>query len=68
LCILLQRTLAEQAMGHDPLKDAEIEIVCPRCGYRMVRSPARLRRDVKILCPECGEEVVSDPPDRHSSS
>jgi predicted RNA-binding Zn-ribbon protein involved in translation (DUF1610 family) len=55
-------------MDRDPLKDAEIEIVCPRCGYRMARSPARLRRDVKILCPECGEEVVSDPPDRRSSS
>jgi predicted RNA-binding Zn-ribbon protein involved in translation (DUF1610 family) len=67
LRVLLERS-AEWAMGSDPLKDAEIEIVCPRCGYRMARTPARLRRDVKILCPECGEEVVSDPPDSRSGS
>jgi hypothetical protein len=50
-------------MGCDPLKDAEIEIVCPRCGYRTTRTPGRLRRDVKILCPQCGGEIVSEPPD-----
>jgi predicted RNA-binding Zn-ribbon protein involved in translation (DUF1610 family) len=49
-------------MARDPLKDAEIEIVCPRCGYRMTRTPGRLRREVKIVCPECGEEIVSDTP------
>jgi predicted RNA-binding Zn-ribbon protein involved in translation (DUF1610 family) len=55
-------------MARDPLKDAEIEIVCPRCGYRTARTPARLRRDVKVLCPQCGEEIVSEPPDTRSGS
>jgi predicted RNA-binding Zn-ribbon protein involved in translation (DUF1610 family) len=42
----------------DPLKDAEIEIVCPGCGYRMTRTPDRLRRGTKLVCPECGQEIV----------
>jgi predicted RNA-binding Zn-ribbon protein involved in translation (DUF1610 family) len=55
-------------MGRDPLKDAEIEIVCPQCGYRTTRTPARLRRGVKVVCPQCGEEIVSEPPDSRSGS
>ena len=55
-------------MVRDPLKDAEVEIVCPRCGYRTARTPDRLRRDVKILCPQCGEEIVSEPPDSRPGS
>ncbi len=51
------------AGGHvvsdDPLKHtAQIEIVCPRCGYRMVRTAARLRRETEILCPSCGGPVA----------
>jgi predicted RNA-binding Zn-ribbon protein involved in translation (DUF1610 family) len=53
-------------MARDPLKDAEIEIVCPRCGYRMMRTAARLRRGTKLVCPECGQEIVPDVPDRPS--
>ena len=46
---------------HDPLQDAEIEIVCPRCGYRMTRTAARLRRRTKVVCPQCGEEIAGTP-------
>jgi len=48
-------------MTRDPLKDAEVEIVCPRCGYRMTRTAARLRRPIKVVCPQCGEEIVEPP-------
>jgi predicted RNA-binding Zn-ribbon protein involved in translation (DUF1610 family) len=51
-------------MARDPLENAEIEIVCPRCGYRMMRTAARLRRGIKLVCPECGQEIVPDVPDR----
>jgi DNA-directed RNA polymerase subunit RPC12/RpoP len=51
-------------MARDPLKDAEIEIVCPRCGYRMMRTAARLRRGTKLVCPECGEDIMPDVPER----
>ena len=44
-------------MAKDPLNEAEVEIVCPRCEYRMTRTAARLRRGTKIVCPECGEEI-----------
>jgi len=40
----------------DPVKDAEIEIVCPCCDYRMTRTPNRLRRETDIACPQCGHE------------
>lgn len=46
-------------MARDPLRDAEVEIVCPRCGYRMTRTAARLRRKTKVVCPQCGEEIVT---------
>jgi predicted RNA-binding Zn-ribbon protein involved in translation (DUF1610 family) len=51
-------------MARDPLKDAEIEIVCPRCGYRMMRTAARLRRGTALVCPECGQNIVPDVSDR----
>jgi predicted RNA-binding Zn-ribbon protein involved in translation (DUF1610 family) len=47
-------------MDPNPVKDAEVEIVCPRCGYRMPRSAERLRRETEIVCPSCGEVVVPD--------
>jgi|SRR5215467_6475347 len=37
---------------------AEIQITCPRCGYCMIRTVARLRRETKILCPSCGGTVA----------
>jgi predicted RNA-binding Zn-ribbon protein involved in translation (DUF1610 family) len=48
-------------MTQDPLKDAEVEIVCPHCGYRMTRTAARLRRRTKVVCPQCGEEITEAP-------
>jgi len=33
-------------LADHPLKNtAEVELVCPRCGYRMMRTAARLRRE-----------------------
>jgi predicted RNA-binding Zn-ribbon protein involved in translation (DUF1610 family) len=49
-------------MAQDPVKEAEIEVVCPRCGYRMRRTAARLRRGIKLVCPECGQDIEPDPP------
>src|SRR5436305_5371654 len=43
---------------------AEIQITCPRCGYRMIRTVARLRRETKILCPSCGGTVAAHGADR----
>jgi predicted RNA-binding Zn-ribbon protein involved in translation (DUF1610 family) len=51
-------------MARDPLKDAEIEIICPQCGYRMLRTAARMRRGTKLVCPACGQEIEPDRPDR----
>jgi DNA-directed RNA polymerase subunit RPC12/RpoP len=48
-------------LAQDPLKEAEIEIVCPRCGYRTTRTAARLRRGTKLVCAECGQEIEPDP-------
>jgi predicted RNA-binding Zn-ribbon protein involved in translation (DUF1610 family) len=46
-------------MSDDPLKQtAEIQITCPRCGYSMIRTVARLRRKTEILCPSCGATVA----------
>jgi hypothetical protein len=44
--------------------EPEVEIVCNRCGHRMTRTAARLRRETAVLCPACGAEVV--PPDASS--
>jgi predicted RNA-binding Zn-ribbon protein involved in translation (DUF1610 family) len=49
-------------MARDPVKEAEIELICPRCGYRMVRSAARLRRDTHLVCPECGQDIEPGAP------
>jgi len=51
-------------MARDPVQDAEIEIVCSRCGYRMSRTPSRLRRGTPLACPQCGEQILPTPPDR----
>ena len=44
----------------DPVENAEIEIVCPACGYRMTRTAGRLRRGTHLVCPQCGEEIAPD--------
>jgi predicted RNA-binding Zn-ribbon protein involved in translation (DUF1610 family) len=49
----------EKAMAKEPLKDeAEVEVICPRCGYHLRRTAGRLRRDTPVVCPNCGEQVV----------
>jgi len=50
-------------MAREPKNEPEIEIVCPRCGYRMTRTPARLRRGIALVCPECGQEIDPGRPD-----
>ena len=48
-------------MADDPRDDeAEVEVICPRCGYHLTRSVARLRRDTPVVCPKCGK-VISPP-------
>ena len=43
----------------ESLKDeAEVGVICRRCGYHLRRTAARLRRDTRVVCPNCGEEVV----------
>lgn len=42
---------------HPLVGTAEIEIACPRCDYRMMRTAARLRHKEKIDCPACGESI-----------
>ena len=54
-------------MTGDPVKDAEIEVVCPGCGYHMARTASRLRRRTPLVCPQCGEEIVPDVPDTSRS-
>ena len=37
-------------MADHPLKNtAEVELICPRCGYRMMRTAAQLRRETGII-------------------
>ena len=49
-------------MAKEPLKDeAEVEVICPRCGYHLRRTAGRLRRDTPVVCPNCGERVVACP-------
>jgi predicted RNA-binding Zn-ribbon protein involved in translation (DUF1610 family) len=55
-------------MVRDPVDDAEIEIICPRCGYRMTRSAGRLRRGTPLVCIECGEPIPLDPPESETPS
>jgi DNA-directed RNA polymerase subunit RPC12/RpoP len=46
-------------LADHPLKNtAEVEIVCRRCSYRMMRTAARLRRETGIVCSSCGEPVA----------
>jgi hypothetical protein len=49
-------------MAANPLDDAEIEIICPRCGHRMTRTASRLRRRTPLVCIECGETIPLEPP------
>lgn len=42
----------------DPHDDAEVEIVCPNCGYRTPRMASRLRRATPVVCAQCGAVVV----------
>jgi ribosomal protein S27E len=48
-------------MGKKPLDEAaEVEIICPRCGYHTARTVARLRRrDTKVVCASCGDDLVT---------
>jgi transcription initiation factor IIE alpha subunit len=39
---------------------AEVELICPCCGYRMMRTAARLRGETGVVCPSCGEPVAPD--------
>ncbi len=48
--------------------EAEVEIVCPGCGYRMPRTPDRLRRDTEIRCPNCGAVVVPPADERGAAT
>jgi DNA-directed RNA polymerase subunit RPC12/RpoP len=50
-------------MARKPVDDAEIEIICPRCGHRMTRTASRLRRGTPVVCIQCGEEIPLDPQD-----
>jgi predicted RNA-binding Zn-ribbon protein involved in translation (DUF1610 family) len=48
-------------MAKDTLKDeSEVEVICPRCGYHLTRTAARLRRDTPVVCPNCGKEVAPE--------
>ncbi|MFL6796137.1 MAG: YnfU family zinc-binding protein [Xanthobacteraceae bacterium] len=51
---------------HPLVKTAQIEITCPACGYRMVRTAARLRRHGTISCPRCGHSFTLDLPEASS--
>jgi DNA-directed RNA polymerase subunit RPC12/RpoP len=58
--------VAGEAMAKEPLKDeAEVEVICLRCGYHLTRTATRLRRDTPVVCPNCGDEVV---PEGHEHS
>jgi hypothetical protein len=48
-----------EAMVKEPLKDeVEVEIICPGCGHYMVRTAARLRREIKVVCRRCGADIT----------
>jgi predicted RNA-binding Zn-ribbon protein involved in translation (DUF1610 family) len=53
-------------MADEPHDDeAEVEVICPRCDYRLTRSVARLRRSTPLVCPNCGKELAeADHPGR----
>jgi transposase len=41
----------------DPFAATQVEIICHCCGYHMLRTAQRLRRDTDIVCPNCGTVV-----------
>jgi DNA-directed RNA polymerase subunit RPC12/RpoP len=48
-------------MAKDPGDDeVEVEVICPRCDYRLTRSVARLRRDTPLVCPNCGYRLTNE--------
>jgi predicted RNA-binding Zn-ribbon protein involved in translation (DUF1610 family) len=56
-------------MAKEPLPDAaEVEIVCPHCGYHTTRTAGRLRRSTKVVCRRCGGDIVGAPPDEPEES
>jgi DNA-directed RNA polymerase subunit RPC12/RpoP len=48
--------IVRRSMDRDD--DAEVEIVCPNCGYRTRRLASRLRRTTPVVCAQCGTVVV----------
>jgi hypothetical protein len=52
------RAMMKRSASNSPEDAAEVEIVCPCCGYRLTRTVARLRRDTKVVCANCGQDVV----------
>lgn len=40
--------------------DPEIELICPRCGYRLRRTASRLCRATPVVCAQCGTEVARE--------
>ena len=46
----------------------QVEIVCPRCGYRTQRTPSRLRRTTPVVCAECGAVIVAGEPEPRDRS
>ena len=55
-----QTRIEREAMADDPLKTAQVEIICRRCDYHMVRTANRLRRSTDVVCPNCGAVVVRE--------
>jgi DNA-directed RNA polymerase subunit RPC12/RpoP len=47
-------------MTDQPRSNAELELICPRCGYHTIRTAERLRRPTKIVCASCGSDILSD--------
>jgi predicted RNA-binding Zn-ribbon protein involved in translation (DUF1610 family) len=52
--LTLHRMTTDPPGDHEP----EVEIICQYCGYHLVRSAERLRRDIPMVCPNCGKEIV----------
>jgi predicted RNA-binding Zn-ribbon protein involved in translation (DUF1610 family) len=49
-------------MANDPRdEELDVEIICPECGYHLVRSAERLRRNTPVVCPNCGKEIGEPP-------
>jgi DNA-directed RNA polymerase subunit RPC12/RpoP len=48
-------------MANDPGdEEVEVEVICPRCGHRFVRTVGRLRRETPVVCPNCGCRTTED--------